>query len=72
MADGRPGGARRARGVLARIFLTLAGEDYDVAWCMQGDLEVEARGMGQGAGFQRTMERLPDQCRASYARDGRQ
>jgi hypothetical protein len=49
--------------------LLLAGEDYDVAWCMRGELELEARGMGQGAEFQRTMERLLDGCRKSYARD---
>lgn len=50
--------------------LMLAGESYDVAWCMRGELEVEARAMGQGADFQRTMERLLEQCRASYAPDG--
>lgn len=52
--------------------LMLAGEDYDVAWCMRGELELEARGMGQGAGFQRTLERLLDHCRAPHAGDARQ
>jgi len=45
--------------------LLLAGEDYHVAWCMRGELEIEARGMGQGAEFQKTMERLLEQCRAT-------
>lgn len=52
--------------------LMLAGEGYDVAWCMRGELEIEARGMGQGAEFQRTMEGLLDQCRETYASDARQ
>ena len=43
--------------------LMLAGEDYHVAWCMRGELEVEALGMGSGAEFQRTMERLLAECR---------
>ena len=46
--------------------LLLAGEGYDVAWCMRGELEIEARGMGEGAEFQRTMERLLGQCRETY------
>lgn len=46
--------------------LMLAGEDYHVAWCMRGELEIEARGMGSGAEFQRTMEQLHEQCRAAH------
>jgi hypothetical protein len=46
--------------------LMLAGEEYDVAWCMRGELEVEARGMGQGADFQKTLERLLAECRETY------
>lgn len=48
--------------------LLLGGEDYDVAWCMRGELEHEARGMGAGAEFQRTMERLLEECRARQGR----
>lgn len=43
--------------------LMLAGEDYHVAWCMKVELEYEAKGMGTGADFQRTMESLLDTCR---------
>lgn len=43
--------------------LMLAGEDYHVAWCMKAELEHEARGMGTGVDFQRTMESLLDKCR---------
>ena len=46
--------------------LMLAGEPYDIAWCMRGELEVEARGMGQGADFQKTLERLLADCRETY------
>lgn len=52
--------------------LMLAGEAYDVAWCMRGELEVAARGMGSGAEFQRTMERLLAQCRETYPPGGSQ
>ena len=48
--------------------LMLAGEDYDVAWCMRGELEFEAKGMGQGAAFQTTMERLLAECREAHRR----
>lgn len=44
--------------------LLLAGEGYEVAWCMRGELDVEARGMGTGEDFQRTLERLLAACRA--------
>ncbi|MFQ5983549.1 MAG: hypothetical protein ACE5KS_09270 [Woeseiaceae bacterium] len=43
--------------------LMLAGEDYHVAWCMKAELEYEAKGMGTGADFQRTMEALLEKCR---------
>lgn len=46
--------------------LLLAGEDYDVAWCMRGELAVEAKGMGSGVEFQKTMERLLEKCRKEY------
>lgn len=52
--------------------LMLAGEDYHVAWCMRGELEVEARGMGSGAEFQRTLERLLARCREAHAAGERQ
>lgn len=48
--------------------LLLAGEDYDTAWCMRGELVHEAKGMGQGAEFQQTMERLLEECRESSRR----
>ena len=44
--------------------LLLAGEDYEVAWCMRGELDFEARGMGTGEDFQRTLESLLASCRA--------
>jgi len=47
--------------------MLLAGEDYEVAWCMRGELEVEARGMGRGEEFQHTLERLLKGCRAEQA-----
>ena len=43
----------------------LAEEDYDVAWCMKVELEYEAKGMGTGADFHRTMEALLEKCRLS-------
>ncbi|MDH4108577.1 MAG: hypothetical protein OEW35_09680 [Gammaproteobacteria bacterium] len=45
--------------------LLLAGEDYHVAWCMRGELEFEARGMGGGEEFQQTLDRLLAACRAA-------
>jgi hypothetical protein len=48
--------------------LLLAGEDYEVAWCMRGELELEAKGMGQGVAFQKTMERLLAECREAHGR----
>ena len=47
--------------------LLLAGEEYEVAWCMRGELDVEARGMGTGEDFQRTLEALLAACRAGDA-----
>lgn len=47
--------------------LMLAGEDYHVAWCMRGELETEARGMGNGVEFQRTLERLLAGCRKAHS-----
>ncbi len=48
--------------------LLLAGEEYEVAWCMRGELVHEAKGMGQGLEFQKTMERLLEDCRETYRR----
>ncbi|MEX2126074.1 MAG: hypothetical protein WD795_19445 [Woeseia sp.] len=52
--------------------LLLAGEDYEVAWCMRGELVFEAKGMGQGVEFQRTMERLLAACREASRRSPEQ
>jgi hypothetical protein len=52
--------------------LMLAGEDYDVAWCMRGELEFEAKGIGHGVEFQKTMERLLAECREAYRRSPQQ
>jgi malonyl CoA-acyl carrier protein transacylase len=52
--------------------LLLAGEEYEVAWCMRGELVHEAKGMGQGAEFQKTMERLLENCRKTHRRSAQQ
>jgi hypothetical protein len=52
--------------------LLLAGEDYEVAWCMRGELEFEAKGMGQGVAFQKTMERLLAECRETHGHSRQQ
>lgn len=49
--------------------LLLAGEDYDVAWCMKSELEYEARNLGTGGDFQRSIEKLLASCRESNPGD---
>ena len=46
--------------------LMLAGESYDVAWCMKSELEYEAGKFGAGGEFQAMLERLITRCRARY------
>ena len=46
--------------------MMLAGEDYDAAWCMRGELQFEAKGMGSGETFQKTLEALLAQCREQF------
>jgi hypothetical protein len=46
--------------------LMLAGESYEIAWCMKGELQYESRGMGSGADFQRRMESLLETCRREF------
>ena len=47
--------------------LMLAGEEYDVAWCMKSELEYEARSLGSGGEFQQKIESLLTKCRSEYA-----
>lgn len=47
--------------------LLLGGEPYDAAWCMKAELGYEAKSLGGGGDFQRTLEQLLAQCRASSA-----
>lgn len=47
--------------------LMLAGEDYDVAWCMKAELEVEAPQLGTGGEFQAGLESILQSCRDEFA-----
>ena len=47
--------------------LMLAGEEYDVAWCMKSELEYEARTLGSGSEFQKKLESLLANCRKNNA-----
>ena len=42
--------------------LMLAGVEYDVAWCVKGELEFEAAGLGAGGEFQANIERIYKAC----------
>ena len=42
--------------------LMLAGVEYDVAWCVKGELEFEAAGLGAGGEFQANIERIFRRC----------
>lgn len=44
--------------------LMLAGEEYDVAWCMKSELEYEASSLGVGGEFQEKLESMLHSCRA--------
>lgn len=48
--------------------LLLAGEDYDVSWCMRGELAYQGKDMGLGADFQRAMENILGKCRTDYGK----
>ena len=43
--------------------LMLAGVEYDVAWCVKGELDFEAEKLGAGSAFQARMERIYVDCR---------
>jgi hypothetical protein len=49
--------------------LMLAGVDYHVAWCMKGELEYEAAGLGTGSEFQQAMDGMLAKCRAAAGQD---
>ena len=42
--------------------LMLAGVDYDVAWCVKGELAYEGGSMGTGGQFQEKMQGIFDTC----------
>jgi hypothetical protein len=47
--------------------LMLAGEEYDVAWCMKSELEYAASSLGAGGEFQKKMESMLRTCREEQA-----
>ena len=42
--------------------LMLAGVEYDVAWCVKGELDHEADKLGAGGEFQDNIERIYQAC----------
>ena len=42
--------------------LMLAGVEYDVAWCVKGELDYEADKLGAGGEFQDNIERIFKAC----------
>ncbi len=42
--------------------LMLAGVEYDVAWCVKGELDYEADELGAGSEFQSNIERIYRDC----------
>lgn len=42
--------------------LMLAGTEYDVAWCVKGELAYAAESMGVGGEFQEKMQAIFDVC----------
>lgn len=42
--------------------LMLAGAEYDVAWCVKGELAYAADSMGVGGEFQEKMQAIFDGC----------
>lgn len=45
--------------------LMLAGIEYDVAWCVKGELDYEADKLGSGSAFQENIERIFRTCNNS-------
>ena len=43
--------------------LMLGGIDYEVAWCMKGELDYAGPSVGTGGEFQQNMERILAGCR---------
>ena len=42
--------------------LMLAGIEYDVAWCVKGELDYAAASIGSGSDFQKNIERIFESC----------
>ena len=42
--------------------LMLAGVEYDVAWCVKGELDFEGDKLGAGSEFQANIERIYQAC----------
>ena len=42
--------------------LMLAGIEYDVAWCVKGELDYAAASLGSGSEFQENIERIFETC----------
>jgi hypothetical protein len=42
--------------------LMLAGIEYDVAWCVKGELDYEAASLGSGSDFQENIDRIFNSC----------
>lgn len=42
--------------------LMLAGIEYDVAWCVKGELDYEAGNLGSGSDFQENIESIFRVC----------
>ena len=40
----------------------LAGVDYDIAWCVKGELDFEGGSLGAGSEFQANIERIYANC----------
>jgi hypothetical protein len=49
--------------------LMLGGIDYDVAWCMKGELDYAGPAVGTGGEFQQNMQRMLDGCREGGPQD---
>jgi len=46
--------------------LMLAGTDYDIAWCVKGEVAYEGEALGSGAEFQEKLERIMRECTAGH------
>ena len=49
--------------------LMLGGIDYEVAWCMKGELDYAGPAVGTGGEFQQNMERMLAGCRGGGPED---